>query len=67
MSTIVDCSTPPTRTEAFEDFKKDAGSEIHRILVENKGKQFGFEIIDKVPTGRIFAGISKSQLLIKFT
>ena len=30
-------STPPTRTEAFEDFKKDAGSEIHRILVENKG------------------------------
>jgi len=31
------CSTPPTRTEAFEEFKKDAGSEIQRILVENKG------------------------------
>jgi len=32
-----DCSTPPTRSEAFEDFKRDAGSEIHRILTENKG------------------------------
>jgi len=31
-------STPPTRTEAFEEFKKDAGSEIYRILCENKGR-----------------------------
>jgi len=30
-------STPPTRSTAFEDFKKDAGSEIYRILGENKG------------------------------
>jgi len=29
-------STPPSRTDAFEDFKRTAGSEIHRILNENK-------------------------------
>ena len=38
LSRCVVCSTPPTRSEAFEDFKRDAGSEIHRILTENKGK-----------------------------
>lgn len=29
-------STPPPRGEAFEEFKKEVGSEIHRILAENK-------------------------------
>ncbi|KAI0213411.1 Kinesin-like protein KIF9 [Lamellibrachia satsuma] len=29
-------STPPGRMEAFDEFKKEAGSEINRILVENK-------------------------------
>jgi kinesin family protein 6/9 len=29
-------STPPPRTEAFEEFKRDAGIEINRILTENK-------------------------------
>ncbi|KAH9489559.1 Kinesin-like protein kif9 [Bulinus truncatus] len=28
--------TPPSRTSAFEDFKADRGSEINRILMENK-------------------------------
>uniref|UniRef100_A0A2C9KB79 Kinesin-like protein n=1 Tax=Biomphalaria glabrata TaxID=6526 RepID=A0A2C9KB79_BIOGL len=28
--------TPPSRTSAFEDFKADRGSEINRILIENK-------------------------------
>ena len=36
---LVHYSTPPTRTEAFEEFKKDPGSEIHRILLENKGNE----------------------------
>ena len=31
-------STPPLRTVAFEEFKQERGSEIHRILLENKGK-----------------------------
>ena len=30
-------STPPTRPEAFEDFKKGRGSEINKILLTNKG------------------------------
>ena len=30
-------STPPSRAAAFEEFKKEMGSEINRILVENKG------------------------------
>ncbi|XP_060585540.1 kinesin-like protein KIF9 isoform X1 [Ruditapes philippinarum] len=29
-------STPPQRTKAFEEFKQERGSEINRILVENK-------------------------------
>lgn len=29
-------STPPTRTLAFEDFKKGKGTEINRIFVENQ-------------------------------
>ncbi|CAG5130384.1 unnamed protein product, partial [Candidula unifasciata] len=29
-------STPPSRTSAFEEFKADKGSEINRILIENK-------------------------------
>ncbi|XP_071943121.1 kinesin-like protein KIF9 isoform X2 [Antedon mediterranea] len=29
-------NTPPPRTVAFEDFKQEKGSEINRILVENK-------------------------------
>ena len=31
-------STPPSRTAAFEEFKQERGSEINRILIENKGK-----------------------------
>lgn len=30
-------STPPSRASAFEEFKSERGSEINRILVENKG------------------------------
>jgi hypothetical protein len=30
-------STPPPRTVAFEEFKQERGSEINRILNENKG------------------------------
>ncbi|XP_041374463.1 kinesin-like protein KIF9 [Gigantopelta aegis] len=29
-------STPPSRTSAFEEFKQEKGSEINRILIENK-------------------------------
>lgn len=29
--------TPPTRSEAFEDFKKGRGCEINKILLTNKG------------------------------
>ncbi|KAL8610515.1 hypothetical protein ACOMHN_060435 [Nucella lapillus] len=29
-------STPPSRTSAFEEFKQERGSEINRILIENK-------------------------------
>jgi kinesin family protein 6/9 len=29
-------STPPARSEAFEEFKRERGSEINRILNENK-------------------------------
>ena len=31
-------STPPSKREAFEEFKQERGSEINRILNENKGK-----------------------------
>lgn len=31
-------SVPPTRTEAFEEFKTERGSEINRVLVDNKRK-----------------------------
>ncbi|XP_067928961.1 kinesin-like protein KIF9 [Watersipora subatra] len=34
--TIPRPSTPPTRTQAFEDFKKEKGSEINRIFVQNQ-------------------------------
>jgi len=30
-------STPPPRPEAFEEFKKEVGSELNRILCDNKG------------------------------
>jgi len=29
-------SSPPTKTDAFEEFKRERGSEINRIFVENK-------------------------------
>ena len=32
-------ATPPPKSEAFEDFKQERGSEINRILNQNKGKQ----------------------------
>ena len=31
-------STPPPRGDAFDEFKKEKGSEINRILTENKGR-----------------------------
>ena len=33
---MYDCSTPPTRQQAFEDFKKEKGQEINRIFTENQ-------------------------------
>lgn len=33
---FINCSTPPPRLDAFEEFKQDLGSEIYRILTENK-------------------------------
>jgi len=32
--------TPPPKDNAFEEFKKERGSEINRILNENKGRYF---------------------------
>ena len=29
--------TPPPKNEAFEDFKKQRGSEINKVFLENKG------------------------------
>ena len=29
--------TPPAKEEAFEDFKKRRGSELNRVLLDNKG------------------------------
>ena len=34
------CSSPPTKADAFEEFKRERGSEINRIFVENKS-EFG--------------------------
>ena len=31
-------STPPPKEEAFEQFKKERGSEINKILLSNKGQ-----------------------------
>ena len=28
--------TPPTKTEAFEDFKKQRGCEINKVFLDNK-------------------------------
>ena len=33
-------STPPAKGQAFEEFKQERGSEINRILNQNKGKVF---------------------------
>ena len=30
-------ATPPTKDQAFEEFKKQRGSEINKILLDNKG------------------------------
>ena len=32
--------TPPPKSQAFEEFKQERGSEINRILNQNKGKVF---------------------------
>ena len=32
-------ATPPPKSEAFEEFKQERGSEINRILNQNKGKE----------------------------
>ena len=32
-------AAPPPKSEAFEEFKQERGSEINRILNQNKGKQ----------------------------
>lgn len=39
--------TPPPKSTAFEDFKKERGSEINRILNENKGKYSKFNVTVK--------------------
>ncbi|KAK3744893.1 hypothetical protein QZH41_013769 [Actinostola sp. cb2023] len=39
-------STPPLKGNAFEEFKKERGSEINRILSENKGKDHALLIHD---------------------
>lgn len=31
-------SSPPTKSDAFEEFKRERGSEINRIFIENKSK-----------------------------
>ena len=31
-------STPPPKEEAFEQFKRERGSEINKILLSNKGQ-----------------------------
>ena len=33
-------STPPPKEEAFEQFKRERGSEINKILLNNKGQLF---------------------------
>ena len=33
-------STPPPKEEAFEQFKRERGSEINKILLSNKGQWF---------------------------
>lgn len=33
-------ATPPPKSEAFEEFKQERGSEINRILNQNKGKGY---------------------------
>ena len=33
-------ATPPPKSQAFEEFKQERGSEINRILNQNKGKVF---------------------------
>lgn len=37
-STTQRAVTPPPKNDAFEEFKQDRGSEINRILSQNKGK-----------------------------
>ena len=32
--------TPPPKAEAFEQFKRERGSEINKILLNNKGQLF---------------------------
>lgn len=32
-------ATPPPKSEAFEEFKRERGSEINRILNQNKGEE----------------------------
>ena len=33
-------STPPPKEDAFEQFKRERGSEINKILLSNKGQWF---------------------------
>ena len=33
-------ATPPPKSEAFEEFKQERGSEIYRILNQNKGNKY---------------------------
>lgn len=44
------CSTPPGRMEAFEEFKRDEGSEINRILTENKGIVLIYAVNSQIST-----------------
>ena len=38
-------SSPPSKADAFEEFKRERGSEINRIFVENKSKYTYFQTL----------------------
>lgn len=60
-------STPPSRTTAFEEFKQERGSEINRILIENKEilsnkKKSYAELAKKINTTKAEIDASRHKL-----
>lgn len=60
-------STPPTRTAAFEEFKQERGSEINRVLVENKDilaskKKMYAELARQINNTKVDIDQSRSKL-----